>query len=237
VSAPDLPQATKIDRWYFINGIDVFTEASAGSIVVLGDSITDGRGSTTNGNDRWPDQLSRRLQAAKIQIGVLNQGIGGNRLLRDGLAQNALARFDRDVLAQTGVKWLIVLEGVNDLGTRLKARETNASWATAADTIQAYSQIITRAHAHGIKVYGGTITPFLGSFYSAPDTEADRQTINAWIRTSGSFDAVVDFDKAVRDPAHPDHLLPAYDTGDHLHLNPRGYQAMANAIDLNLFAP
>ena len=235
VSATDLPQATKIDRWYFINGVDVLTTASAGSIVVLGDSITDGRGSTTNGNDRWPDQLSRRLQVAKIPIGVLNQGIGGNRLLRDGLGQNALARFDRDVFAQTGVKWLIVLEGVNDLGTRLKARETNESWASATDIITAFSQIITRAHAHGIKVYGGTITPFLGSFYSAPDTEADRQTINEWIRTSGSFDAVVDFDKAVRDPAHPDHLRPAYDTGDHLHPSAAGYKVMADAIPLSLF--
>jgi lysophospholipase L1-like esterase len=235
VSASELPQATKIDRWYFIDGVDVLTATSVGSIVVLGDSITDGRGSTTNGNDRWPDQLSRRLYSQSKAIGVLNQGIGGNRLLRDGLGQNALARFDRDVLAQAGVKWVIVLEGVNDIGTRLRARESNASWATAEDIIAAYSQIIARAHAHSIKVYGGTITPFIGSFYSAADTEADRKKINEWIRTSGSFDGVIDFDKAISDPAHPDQLLPAFDTGDHLHPSPAGYKAMADAVSLSFF--
>jgi lysophospholipase L1-like esterase len=235
VGAPELPQAIKIEHWYFINGIDVVAMPSTGSIVVLGDSITDGRGSTTNGNDRWPDVLSRRLYAERVPIGVLNQGIGGNRLLRDGLGQNALARFDRDVIAQTGTKWLIVLEGVNDLGTRIKARETNANWATADDIIAAYSQIVARAHTHGMRVYGATITPFMGSFYSAPDTEADRQKINQWIRTSGSFDAVIDFDKVVRDPTHPDHLLPAFDSGDHLHPSPAGYRAMADAIPLSFF--
>ena len=235
VSAAELPQATTIERWYFIDGIDVLSDMPKGSVVVLGDSITDGRGSTTNGNDRWPDILARRFQTERVPIGVLNQGIGGNRLLRDGLGQNALARFDRDVIAQTGVKWLIVLEGVNDLGTRIKAREANASWATADDIIAAYSQIIARAHTHGIKVFGGTITPFMGSFYAAPDCESDRLKINDWIRTSGAFDGVIDFDKAVRDPAHPDHLLPAFDTGDHLHPSAAGYQVMGSAVPMSLF--
>ncbi|MGH9523628.1 MAG: GDSL-type esterase/lipase family protein [Terriglobales bacterium] len=235
VSAPQLPETTKIERWYFINGIDVVAPPSAASVVILGDSITDGHGATTNGNDRWPDVLARRLQAEAMPVGVLNQGIGGNRLLRDGIGPNALARFDRDVIAQTGVKWLIVLEGVNDLGTRLHARKTNAGWATADDIIQAYSQMIVRAHAHGIKVYGGTITPFVGSFYSAADEEVDRQKINDWIRTSGNFDGVVDFDKTVRDPAHPDQMLPAYDSGDHLHPSPTGYRTMAQAVPLSIF--
>lgn len=235
VSAPALSNPVKMERWYFINGIDVATAPSAQSVVVLGDSITDGHGSTTDGNDRWPDDLSRRLQSQMLSIGVLNQGIGGNRLLRDGIGPNALARFDRDVIAQTGVKWLIVLEGINDLGTRLQARKTNASWATAEDIIQAYIQIIARAHAHGIKVYGGTLTPFVGSFYSAVDSEADRQKINEWIRASGAFDGVIDFDKAVRDPEHPDHFLPVYDSGDHLHPSPAGYRAMANAVPMSIF--
>jgi lysophospholipase L1-like esterase len=235
VWAVDLPDTTKIDRWYFINGIDILGPTSSGSVVVLGDSITDGRGSTANGNDRWPDQLSRRLQAQLLSVGVLNQGIGGNRLLRDGLGPNALARFDRDVIAQAGVRWLIILEGVNDLGTRKKAGESHSSWATAEDMLQAYSQMIVRAHAHGIKVYGGTITPLMESSYSAPDVEADRQKVNEWIRTSGSFDGVIDFDRSLRDPAHPDQLLPAFDSGDHLHPSPAGYMAMANAVPVAIF--
>lgn len=234
VGAGEFASPIKIDRWYFINGIDVVAPTSAGAVVILGDSITDGHGATTNANDRWPDHLARRLQAQLSAIGVLNQGIGGNRLLRDWIGPNALARFDRDVIAQTGVKWLIILEGVNDLGTRLKARETNANWATADDIIQAYSQLIARAHAHGLKVYGGTITPFIGSFYWAADSESDRKKVNEWIRTSGSFDAVIDFDKALRDPAHPDQFLPAYDSGDHLHPSSAGYRAMAEAVPLGL---
>lgn len=235
VSAPVLSNPVKIERWYFIDGMDVASAGSAGSLVLLGDSITDGHGSTTDGNDRWPDDLSRRLQGQMLSIGILNQGIGGNRLLRDGIGPNALARFDRDVIAQTGVRWVIVLEGVNDLGTRLQARTRNASWATADDIIQAYAQMVARAHSHGIRIYGGTITPFMGSFYSAEDSESDRKKINEWIRASGSFDGVIDFDKAVRDPEHPDHFLPAYDSGDHLHPSPAGYRAMANAVPLSMF--
>jgi lysophospholipase L1-like esterase len=238
LAAADLRAPARIDHWYFINGLDVEAGPDAAAVVVLGDSITDGRGSTTNGQDRWPDRLSRRLQAnpATAQVAVLNHGIGGNRLLRDGLGPNALARFDRDVLAQTGARWLLVLEGVNDLGTRVSARTKGESWATADDIIAAYEQIVRRARGHGLVVYGATILP-LGGFanYAAPDVEADRQRINQWIRTSGTFDGVVDFDRATRDPAQPARLSAAVDGGDHLHPSAAGYEVMANAVDLALF--
>jgi lysophospholipase L1-like esterase len=238
LAAADLAAPAKIDHWYFINGIDVEAGPDAAAVVVLGDSITDGRGSTTNGQDRWPDRLARRLQAnpATAQIAVLNHGIGGNRLLRDGLGPNALARFDRDVLAQTGARFLVVLEGVNDLGTRVAARTKGESWASADDIIGAYEQIVRRARGHGLAVYGATILP-LGGFanYAAPDVEADRRRINEWIRTSGAFDGVVDFDRATRDPAEPARLSAAVDGGDHLHPSAAGYEVMANAVDLALF--
>ncbi len=240
LAAPDLASPAKIDHWYFINGIDVVAGADAGAVVVLGDSITDGRGSTTNGQDRWPDRLARRLRQnpATAQVAVLNHGIGGNRLLRDGLGPNALARFERDVLAQTGARWLVVLEGVNDLGTRVAARAKGESWATADDIIAAYEQMIRRAHGHGLRVYGATILP-LGGFaaYAAPDVEADRQRINDWIRTSGAFDGVIDFDRATRDPERPERLSAAVDGGDHLHPSAAGYAVMADAGDLALFEP
>jgi lysophospholipase L1-like esterase len=238
LAAADLPAPARIDHWYFINGLDVEAGPEAAAVVVLGDSITDGRGSTTNGNDRWPDRLARRLQASPgtAQVAVLNHGIGGNRLLRDGLGPNALARLDRDVLAQTGARWLLVLEGVNDLGTRVSARAKGESWATADDIIAAYEQIVRRAHGHGLLVYGATILPLEGfANYAAPDVEADRQRINDWIRTSGTFDGVVDFDRATRDPAQPARLSAAVDGGDHLHPSAAGYEVMANAVDLSLF--
>jgi lysophospholipase L1-like esterase len=188
VSAPDLAAPARTDHWYFLNGIDVPTNDAGAAIVTLGDSITDGRNSTTNKNERWTDELARRLQANKntTNIGVLNEGIGGNRLLHDGLGPNALARLDRDVLAQSGVHWLIVLEGINDLGTRKNASPPNEVPVTAQDLIAAYEQIIVRAHAHNIRVYGATILPYEGSFSFSADGEADRQTINKWIRTSRS---------------------------------------------------
>jgi lysophospholipase L1-like esterase len=237
VSAATLPAPAQTDHWYFLNGIDVLARRAAATVVTLGDSITDGRGSTTNGNGRWPDDLARRLVANKstANIGVLNEGIGGNRILHDGLGPNALARFDRDVLAQDGVRWLIVLEGVNDIGTAATAATHNETPATAQDIIAAYEQIILRAHAHGIRAIGATITPFGDSFYSTPATEAIRQAVNTWIRTSGKFDAVIDFDAALRDPNNPTHLLPAADSGDHLHPADAGYKMMADAIDLALF--
>jgi lysophospholipase L1-like esterase len=238
VSAPEMPAAAKIDHWYFLNGVDVFSRSVAEAVAVLGDSITDGKDSTTNGNGRWPDDLARRFQAQKNtrNVGVLNEGIGGNRLLHDGLGPNALARLDRDVLAQSGVRWLIVLEGINDLGVRPKAKERGEQAPTVEDLIAAYEQIILRAHAHGIRVYGGTITPCGNSFYFNPALEKDRQALNQWIRSSGKFDAVIDFDAAIRDATDPSRLSPKVDSGDHLHPSNKGYRTMANAINLALFA-
>ena len=217
------------------------TSSEAGTVVTLGDSITDGHAATTNGNDRWPDRLAARLQAEKKtrDVGVSNQGIGGNHLLTDGLGPNVLARFDRDVLAPAGVRWVIVFEGVNDLGGLARNGEVPADEHTALveHVIAAYEQIVARAHAKGLRVYGATITPYTGSEYYHPGawSEADRVAVNAWIRAAGHFDAVIDFDAVMRDPEHPDHLLPALDCGDHLHPNPAGYKAMGDAIPLNLF--
>lgn len=242
VSAATLTNPGKVDHWYQITGIDVQAAPGASAVVALGDSITDGHGATTNGNDRWTDDLARRLQEnpATREVGVSNQGIGGNHLLIDGLGPNALARFDRDVLAPAGTRWVIVFEGVNDLGglTRLHAVGPAEHAALVQRIIAAYQQIVALAHAHGIEVIGATITPYSGSGYYHPDAanEADRQAVNAWIRAAGHFDAVIDFDKVVRDPSQPDRLLPAYDCGDHLHPSPAGYKAMADAIPLSLFA-
>lgn len=243
VSAADLPDAKRVEHWYLVAGVDVIAPPGVAAIVTLGDSITDGHGATTNGNDRWTDALAQRLQTAlgRRALGVLNQGIGGNHLLTDGLGPNALARFDRDVLAQSGVRYLIVLEGVNDLGALARAAEaTPADRASLLHRLEsAYEQIVIRAHAHGIKVIGATILPFTGSGYYHPGTsdEAERQAVNQWIRAAGHFDAVVDFDKVMRDPEHPERLQSAYDSGDHLHPSPAGYRAMAKSIPLSLFAP
>jgi lysophospholipase L1-like esterase len=231
-----------VDHWYDVSEIDVQSETSSASIVALGDSITDGHGATTNGNDRWTDVLAAKLQgsSATRNIGVSNQGIGGNHLLSDGLGPNALARFDRDVLAPTGARWVIVFEGVNDLGGLARDREVSAEQhhALVERVIEAYQQIVERSHAHGLRVIGATITPYVGSnyYHPGPLSESDRQEVNRWIRTPGNFDAVIDFDSVVRDPQRPDHLLPAYDCGDHLHPSPAGYRAMGDAIPLNLFS-
>jgi lysophospholipase L1-like esterase len=242
VSATSLPDAKTVEHWYQVSGVDVTSPVQAGAVVTLGDSITDGHGATTNENDRWPDVLAARMQTEKSTrtMGVLNEGIGGNRLLLDGLGPNALARFDRDVLAQTGVRTVIVLEGVNDLGTLTRDHDVSAEEhaALVRRIEEAYSQMIERAHAHGIRVIGATILPYSGSkyYHPGPESEADRQAINAWIREVGHFDAVVDFDKLTRDPAHLDHLLPTYDSGDGLHPGPVGYKAMADAIPLKELA-
>jgi lysophospholipase L1-like esterase len=241
----ELKGAQTFDHWYFLSGVDVASSKEAGALVVLGDSITDGRCSTTNGNDRWPDDLARRLRAMTAQgsqpatgVAVLNAGIGGNRLLNDGLGPNALARFDRDVLGQTGVRYLLVLEGVNDLGTlpRPPAVTDAQHEELVRRMIGAYREIVRRARGHGIKVIGGTILPWLGATAYMPGVanEADRQVVNAWIRASGSFDAIVDFDRVMSDPAHPGQLRPEFDCGDHLHPSPEGYRAMAAAVSLDL---
>ena len=240
VSAANLAEPQHVDHWYQVSEIDV-QAAPGAAVVVLGDSITDGHGATTNGNDRWTDVLAQKLQGAPVtrNIGVSNQGIGGNHLLTDGLGPNALARFDRDVLGPAGVRWVIVFEGVNDLGGLARDGEVPPAEhaALANRVVAAYRQIISRAHAHGLHVFGATITPYVGSSYYHPGplSEADRQAVNEWIRTPGHFDAVIDFDSVIRDPQHPDQLLPAYDCGDHLHPSPAGYKAMGNAVPLALF--
>ena len=238
-SALELTSAVPVVHWYFLSAVEVLAAENAAAVAVLGDSITDGRGSTTDGHDRWPDNLARRLHAANpaSQVAVLNLALGGNRLLRDGVGPNALARFDRDVLSQPGVQWLIVLEGINDIGAIKEARARGERAPTADDVIHAYDQIIERAHARDILVYGGTLMPFEGfASYYTPEAEADRQRVNAWIRTSGRFDGVIDFDAATRDPARHSRLSSRVDGGDHLHPSADGYRIMADAIDLALFA-
>jgi lysophospholipase L1-like esterase len=245
-SAAELSDAKKVDHWYQLTEIDVRADGKAATkaavVVALGDSITDGHGSTTNGNDRWTDVLAARLQAQRKtrNVGVSNQGIGGNHLLTDGLGPNVLARFDRDVLAPAGARWVIVFEGVNDLGGLARTGEVPGEEhaALVEHVIAAYEQIIERAHENGLRVYGATITPYVGSdyYHPGPLSERDREAVNQWIRAEGHFDAVIDFDAAVRDPEHPDRLLPAFDCGDHLHPGPAGYKAMGEAVPLSLFA-
>jgi len=226
VSAASLPGAATTQHWYIITGVDVLADRSSKTVVTLGDSITDGRGSTTDGNDRWPDDLARRLiaNAPTVGVAVVNMGIGGNGIF-GGLGPSANARFDRDVLNQSGVRWAIVFEGVNDIG----------GGTTETTITNALAQFVDKAHARNLLAYGATITPFGGNSYYTTAHEAARQAVNNWIRTSGKYDAVIDFDAIVRDSNASTNLLPAYDSGDGLHLNPAGYQAMANAIDLNLF--
>lgn len=243
VAAESLPDAKTINHWYFIAGVDVPATSQAGAVVVFGDSITDGYGTTTNGNDRWPDHLAKRFQASAPtqSLSVLNHGIGGNHLLTDGLGPNALARFPHDALLQPGVRTIIVFEGVNDLGglTRLGEVSEAEHKNLVHRMIASYEQMIARAHANGIKIIGATITPFVGSdyYHPGPATEADRQAVNEWIRKPGNFDGVIDFDSVVRDPQRPERLLPTFDCGDHLHPSLAGYAAMANAVPLDLLQP
>lgn len=238
------PATQSSAHWYFISALEAYlpTSETSGALAIVGDSITDGRGSTTDRNDRWPDNLVRRLQASNataVQRGlaVVNQAAGGNRVLADGLGPNALGRIDRDVLAQSGVRYVILFEGVNDIGTA--AATPTAQQAVGDRLLAAYAQIIGLVHAKGLPIFGATITPFSGNAsvqaYSDPTREITRQRVNEWIRTSGRFDGVVDFDAAVRDPANETMLSPLYDSGDYLHLNPAGYVAMAQAVDLSLF--
>jgi lysophospholipase L1-like esterase len=233
-SAEKLPSAVTTTHWYFLTDLEVWNDTPAGAVLAFGDSITDGSGSVLDADNRWPDNLSRRLQAdpALRSFAVLNAGIGGNRLLRPGAGPSALSRFDRDVLGEPGVRTVIVLEGINDIGTRVSARAHGTTYASAADLIFADEQLIARAHAHGLRILGATVTPYGGAGYASDDGEADRETLNSWIRTPGHFDGVVDFDAAVRDPANPKRFASAYDNGDHLHPSEAGYVAMANSVDL-----
>ena len=236
IGAKSLPSPTPIHSWPFLKGVDVRTTADSASVVTLGDSITDGAASTRDANARWPDVLARRLQSGKktAGLGVLNEGIGGNRILFDRTGPSALARFDRDVLAQAGVKYLILLEGINDIGNATSPTNPRDP-VTADDLIFGLSQLATRAHTHGIKVFGATLTPYVGAGYQSAAGEAIRQSLNHWIRTTSQFDGVLDFDKATTDPTHPGMFLLLDDSGDHLHPSDTGYKSMGDSIDLKLF--
>jgi lysophospholipase L1-like esterase len=236
---------TASQHWYFVEDVDVRAAPQVrGAIVAFGDSITDGFGSTVNANTRWPNDLARRLLAGPFRQAhpVVDEGISGNRILNDSacLGQNAQARFFRDVAARLGARYVILLEGINDIGfsqlpdTGCAVPNTDVS---AAQIIAGYKHIIAEAHAAGLKIFGGTLLPFQGAFYSSAAGEAKREAVNRWVRAGGAFDGVVDFDKAVQDPASPLQLLPAYDSGDHLHPNDAGYQAMADAVNPALFHP
>jgi lysophospholipase L1-like esterase len=220
-----LPSASS----FFLGRIEV--TANAGVLVAFGDSITDGTQSGLDANRRWPDLLAARLASAGTRLSVVNGAIGGGRVLEDGVGPNALARFDRDVLAQPGVRYVTVLEGINDIG--VSGAKASPS---VANLIAGHRQLIDRAHAHGLRVYGATLTPFEGAAYFTPEGEAKRQALNDWIRKSGAYDGVIDFDAAVRDPAKPSRSRPDFDSGDHLHPSPAGYQAMAASINVALFS-
>ena len=236
---PSMPaDSLTSNSWYFISSIEVMAPANAGAIVAFGDSITDGATSTVNANKSWPSQLAERLAAnsSTANIAVLNEGISGNRILREVTGTNALARFDRDVLGLPGVQWLMLLEGINDIGRGTATGTAPADSVTADDIIGGMKQMIGRAHAHGIRVIGCTLTPYLGAAYANDTGQAIRDAVNKFIRTPGNFDAFVDFDKATQDPSNPKQFLAAYNNTDHLHPNDAGYKAMADAVDLKIFA-
>jgi len=236
------PTVGTTQSWFLLSRVDVVAPDATGAVVAFGDSITDGAASTIDANNRWPDYLARRLLAQGIKMGVLNAGIGGNRVLGEavvpagadvravGAGLNALSRFERHVLAHPGITHVIVLEGINDIGN---ARQNPTP--TAEDLIAGHKQLIEQAHARGVKIYGATLTPFWGAAYFTEAGEAKRQAVNEWIRTSKAYDGVIDFDKATRDPADPKKFLEQYDSCDYLHPSDAGYKAMGDAIDLGLF--
>ena len=235
-AAVQMDKASRENSWMLLTGVEVDAAPGASAVVTIGDSITDGAHSTPNKNTRWPDVLAARLQGnpATAGVGVMNAGISGNRVLHDQAGTGALARLDRDVLAQVGVKYVIVLESINDIRYATNPR-TPEDVVTAQQLIWGLGQIALRAHERGLKVFGATLTPFTGSRNATPEGEAMRQEINQWIRTGGAFDAVLDFDLATRDPAHPEMFWPANDSGDHLHPGDTGYKKMGDSIDLKLF--
>jgi lysophospholipase L1-like esterase len=235
--------AQTLQQRVFLSGVEVLA-SNARAVVVLGDSISDGVGSTPGANRRWPDLLAERLNASGSgpRWGVVNQGISGNRVLSDGAGQSALARFDRDVLSVPGVTHVIVFEGVNDLGIGygkfegpIAALMPAGPKPTRESMIAGYRQIIARAHSRGLKVYGATIAPYEGAAYYTPEGNAVREQINDWIRTSREFDGVLDFDAVLRDPAKPTQMKEGFHSGDHLHGSDAGYRAVADSIDLKLF--
>lgn len=231
-AATKMKNARTTSVWNFVKGIEVRADKNAFAIVALGDSITDGYASTKDANHRWPDYLAERLQKGHntTQISVLNQGISGNRVLRNEIGPNAIARFDRDVLGQSGARYLVILEGINDINWDDAAQD-----ASAEELIGGISQLIARAHTHGLIVLAATLTPYAGTEGYSEKGEQVRTALNNWYRTSGAVDGVIDFDKATRDTSKPTAFNPAYDSGDHLHPGDAGYKAMADAVDLSLF--
>lgn len=235
VAAPAIADPETSQSYYFLTNVDVAAPADAAAIVAFGDSITDGATSTPDTNRSWPEFLARRLAAAGANISVLNEGISGNQLLRDGAGINALARFDRDVLVQPGVKWLMIMESINDIGLGSRSATPGKDAVSSGALIAGLNQLIERAHEHGIKVIGCTLTPYEGAAYYSESGETIREAVNQWIRSSGAFDAVVDFDTVTRDPDHPKEIHPSFNIRDHLHPNDAGYEAMANSINLSIF--
>jgi lysophospholipase L1-like esterase len=234
-SKADIAGATTKQSWYWLEGLDVVAPEGTWAIVTFGDSITDGFRSTLDADHTWPDELARRLAGHVPQIAVLNAGISGNRIWHDAMGSNGLERFGHDTLAQAGVRDVIVLLGINDIGfSNIPGLADQA--ISADDVIAGQRQFIERAHVRGLKVIGGTLLPFDGANYFSAEGEAKRTAVNTWIRTSGAYDAVIDFDAVVRDPQSPTKLQAAFDSGDHLHPNDAGYKAMGDAIDLSLFA-
>jgi len=231
VGAADLPVYRETGSWIALARVEVAAAPDTRVIVAFGDSITDGARSTANMNARWPDTLARRLAEQRgTKAAVLNLGISGNQVLGDGAGFSALARFDKDVLMQTGVTHVIVMEGINDIGIARANPKPSAD-----DLIAGHRQLIARAHARGLKIYGATLTPYEGAAYYSPEGEAKRQALNEWIRTSGEYDGVIDFDKVTRDPNSPGKFAAFADSGDHLHPGDAGYKAMGEAVDLALF--
>ena len=237
-------RSANISNWVFLAGVDVAADGGTSAIVTLGDSITDGANSTADTNQRWPNALAARLLMSNGgQRAVVNAGISGNRVLHDAIVSvrsgaNALARIEHDVLSQPGARYLIVLEGINDIGQPGTTSADITETVTADEIINGLDLIAARAHEMGLIVYGATLTPFAvatSAGYFSPEKEVQRKAVNQWIRTGGAFDGVIDFEAAVRDPANPDSMLPAYDSGDHLHPGNAGYKAMADSIDLSLF--
>jgi lysophospholipase L1-like esterase len=249
VSAPgdfttgrEFPVADRFYLRFFLTGVMVESSVPAHAIAIFGDSISDGTRSTIDANDRWPDVLARRLQEAGIAAAVLNQGIAGNRILSDGAGDSALARYERDVLSQPGVSHVVIFLGINDIGRPGTFIEPGAIVRTPDELIAGYKQLIERAHARSIKAIGSPLTPFEhalagtpNSGYFTPEKDAKRRAVNNWIRSSGAFDSIIDFEPVLADPAHPAAIAAPYDSGDHLHPNDAGYRAMGQSVDLRLF--